>query len=528
MRERERYDRDSERSHRDRPERSRYSDRDRDHDRDRDRDRERDRRDKDRERDRNRDRDRDRDRDRERERPKERERERDRDRDHGRDHGRDRELRDRNRIRRPTGASLEAAIEAAVPVDERKRRMTMWDIKPKGYEQITAEQAKLSGLFPLPGAPRQQNYDQARMQLNQNGNDGGNPLARQLAVAANLQPSNSRQSKRVLVSNLPHMESERHFVDYINKFIGSIASASVRDGDPLAAWQFSSDKKAGLLEFKSAEDATVAVAFSGLVYLDTPVVIVRPKDYVVPEADPAAATLGDVDQLPQVVPDSPEKISIANIPLFLEEEQILELLKEFGALKNFVLLRDKQSGESKGVAFCEFVDSQMTDAVCDGLSGMELGDQPLVVRRACIGVKQLSSGNTSLSSMAALANSTASDSSSTCVLQLLNMIVPDDLNDDDEYEDIKDDVREECEKFGPIVDLKIPRQTRTNQNPSGVGKIFVRFENPESCSKALKALAGRKFADRTVVTTFFPEVNNFVIVLIWRGINFSFLGKLRS
>jgi splicing factor U2AF subunit len=40
-----------------------------------------------------------------------------------------------------------------------------------------------------------------------------------------------------------------------------------------------------------------------------------------------------------------------------------------------------------------------------------------------------------------------------------------------------------------------------------VGKIFVKYETPEGAQKAMKALAGRKFADRTVVTTFFPEEN---------------------
>ncbi len=36
-----------------------------------------------------------------------------------------------------------------VPVLERKRRLTQWDIKPPGYENVTAEQAKLSGKFAL-------------------------------------------------------------------------------------------------------------------------------------------------------------------------------------------------------------------------------------------------------------------------------------------------------------------------------------------------------------------------------------------
>ncbi|KAM9891651.1 hypothetical protein OXX79_010575, partial [Metschnikowia pulcherrima] len=31
---------------------------------------------------------------------------------------------------------------------------SQWGIKPKGFEKVTAQRAKLSGLFPLPGSPR--------------------------------------------------------------------------------------------------------------------------------------------------------------------------------------------------------------------------------------------------------------------------------------------------------------------------------------------------------------------------------------
>ena len=72
--------------------------------------------------------------------------------------------------------------------------------------------------------------------------------------------------------------------------------------------------------------------------------------------------------------------------------------------------------------------------------------------------------------------------------------------------EICEDVREECEKYGRVLELKIPRPSGTRQNP-GVGKIFVRFESVEAAASALKALAGRKFADRTVVATYFGEVS---------------------
>ena len=75
--------------------------------------------------------------------------------------------------------------------------------------------------------------------------------------------------------------------------------------------------------------------------------------------------------------------------------------------------------------------------------------------------------------------------------------------------EICDDVREECSKYGQILDLKIPRPSGGSRQSAGVGKIFVKFDSVESTTNALKALAGRKFSDRTVVTTYFSEVSVF-------------------
>ena len=68
-------------------------------------------------------------------------------------------------------------------------------------------------------------------------------------------------------------------------------------------------------------------------------------------------------------------------------------------------------------------------------------------------------------------------------------------------------MREECSKYGQIHELKIPRPTGGSRQSAGVGKIFVKFDSVESAIGALKALAGRKFSDRTVVTTYFSEVS---------------------
>ena len=80
--------------------------------------------------------------------------------------------------------------------------------------------------------------------------------------------------------------------------------------------------------------------------------------------------------------------------------------------------------------------------------------------------------------------------------------------------EILEDVQEECSKYGQVLDLKIPRPAGGSRQSAGVGKIFVKFDTVESATKALKALAGRKFSDRTVVTTYFPEVSEMSVVLI--------------
>lgn len=73
--------------------------------------------------------------------------------------------------------------------------------------------------------------------------------------------------------------------------------------------------------------------------------------------------------------------------------------------------------------------------------------------------------------------------------------------------EICDDVREECTKFGKVLELKAPRPSGGSRQSAGVGKVYVKFDSTESAHQALTALAGRKFADRTVVTTYFPEVS---------------------
>lgn len=56
------------------------------------------------------------------------------------------------------------------------------------------------------------------------------------------------------------------------------------------------------------------------------------------------------------------------------------------------------------------------------------------------------------------------------VLCLMNMVVPEELLDDDEYEEIVEDVREECGKYGQVKSIEIPRPVDGVEVP-GTGKV---------------------------------------------------------
>ncbi|CAJ0748244.1 13808_t:CDS:10, partial [Entrophospora sp. SA101] len=264
--------------------------------------------------------------------------------------------------------------------------------------------------------------------------------------------------------------------------------------NPVTAVQINHDKNYAFVEFHAPEEATAAMAFDGITFQGQSLKIRRPKDYQPPPGQnlepPPIHVPGVVSTN---VPDSPNKIFIGGLPTYLNDEQVMELLKSFGELRAFNLVKDTLSCVSKGFAFCEYVDPSVTDLACQGLNNMELSDRKLVVQRASIGsAKNL--GMAVVLSSSVLIPAGSGEMQPTTVLQLLNMVTPEELVDDEEYEDIVEDVREECSKFGCIVDMKIPRP---GQSTTGVGKIFVRFDSAEAAGIALRALAGRKFAERT-------------------------------
>lgn len=63
------------------------------------------------------------------------------------------------------------------------------------------------------------------------------------------------------------------------------------------------------------------------------------------------------------------------------------------------------------------------------------------------------------------------------VLCLLNMVTPEELMEEEEYEDILEDIKEECNKYGVVRSVEIPRPIEGVDVP-GCGKVcFSRCTN---------------------------------------------------
>jgi splicing factor U2AF subunit len=134
------------------------------------------------------------------------------------------------------------------------------------------------------------------------------------------------------------------------------------------------------------------------------------------------------------------------------------------------------------------LDPAATDIAVEGLNNMELGDSTLKVQRASIGMKQAAGVEMGVNAMAMMAGTTSADLEASRVLQLLNMVTPEELMDNEEYEgaaspttpkpsstnpkiEICEDIKEECQKFGRLIDLKVPRPSGGSRQTAGVGKV---------------------------------------------------------
>ncbi|CAN9505948.1 unnamed protein product [Ophioblennius macclurei] len=374
----------------------------------------------------------------------------------------------------------------------KKRACKYWDLAPPGFEHITPMQYKAmqaAGQIPTIAL------------LATSAATGVAAAPTQVPIVGSQM---TRQARRLYVGNIPFGVTEESMADFFNAQM-RLAGLSQAPSNPVLAVQINQDKNFAFLEFRSVDETTQAMAFDGIVFQGQSLKIRRPHDYrPLPgiSEQPAFHVPGVVST---VVPDSPHKLFIGGLPNYLNDDQVKELLTSFGPLKAFNLVKDSATSLSKGYAFCEYVDVGATDQAVAGLNGMQLGDKKLIVQRASVGAKNTNptlATETPVTLQIPGLQRLQTLGLPTEVLCLLNMVMPEELLDDEDYEEILEDIRVECCKYGGVRSIEIPRPMDGVEVP-GCGKIFVEYVSAADCQKAMQALTGRKFANRVVVTKYY-------------------------
>lgn len=300
----------------------------------------------------------------------------------------------------------------------------------------------------------------------------------------------SRQAKRLYIGNLPPNISPFDLLNFMNAQFMAAGIFAANPGPPVVDTSVAHDGAYAFIELRTPQEATMAMAFDGLVFQGQALRVRRPKDYV---AMPEDSLVPDVrveglDIVSTNVEDSPHKVFVGGLPAHLNEQDVKELLSLFGKLKAFNLVRDSHTSMSKGYAFCVYADAEKTDVACQSLNGMKIGDKTLVVQRASTNPRRLDGeGGEVVSGLNPMQKYTSSilnlstpmptifahlqasgivpsSPEPSAVVVLLNMVDITEDFEDDYYNRVVADARAEAETYGALKAVYIPRPPLKTKN----------------------------------------------------------------
>merc|ERR1719223_581886 len=302
---------------------------------------------------------------------------------------------------------------------------------------------------------------------------------------------------------------EGKITDFFNTMMLSNSLAFQQPGTIVTSAQINYEKNFAFIELRSVEETTNAMTLDGVEFMGCALKIKRPRDF---QPIQTWSMTGD-SSIPaniqmQAIANAGQnegKLIISNIPVDLNEQDVRSLVQIYGDLKNFELTRESE--KSNGTAFVQFSNPLIANEAVKNLNGSTVD--------GCTLSAQLATDLYAAATQAAMpgianinvpgVNLQATVDNPTNVLSLLNMVEPDELRDDEEYEDILVDIREECQKYGKINSIEIPRP-RDDVEVEGLGKVFIEYDLVSDCKTASENIAGRKFADKIIIVSYFdPE-----------------------
>lgn len=408
-------------------------------------------------------------------------------------------------------------LENAVGLEDITGIDSKWGVKPKGFENVTSQRAKLSGLFPLPGYPRPVDFTKLEGIVKNRTSDGNDILLDTSKIDLN----DSRVAKLIILQGIDFDTVDYLKVsEYINKQLSRLEVPGISEQN-IQSKTKTKDNKILVIEFENNTCATICLALNGTkaTIENTDIVFnfQRPKGYI------AQGFINDDNNadnalLREVVEDNAYKVTIS-VGEEYEEDDIVRTIEEVSPIVSFQLLKEKLSKQSIGIAFANFkldnynplVAVPRVQQISDALIAKD-PDMIKQIRFSCIipnetSIQECPSDLHSL--LKFVRNESISSTKKLRVIQLINAVTANDLIEDEKYAFIYEDIEQEAKTFGDIIRIRIPRPANeytpglTQFSEPGLGKIFIEFADELAAFKAIMGMAGRLYNDRTVLCSYY-------------------------
>lgn len=386
---------------------------------------------------------------------------------------------------------------------------SLWGMRAKGYEEVTAQRAKLSGLFPLPTAQSSGDSKATSAPANE-------PEGLLLIGASKIDAIDSLGSRTVIVNSNEEVDFD-DVADRIDRFVSLVDMEGLSVTSNIQKKHVVSGSL--VIEFKTSQAATIALAL-GLKASDVlpdhfTLTFSRPGEYVVQCLPPYEST----SDVLNTVTDSPRKLT-----LIVKKESsltpLVDALMKIAPLRALQYLREVGTKEPLGIAFVEFhIDSKQyprTKSAVMAISELskKVAALDLVkeVQFSCIKVSE-NSIETSIQDCpidiktlkALVRNEYVPFHPKLKVIQLINVLTVADFSQRENIKFIEDDILQEARKFGPVVASHITKPDGPTTLQSGKLKMFIEFETEKNALECLMGMAGRAYNDRTVLCAFFDH-----------------------
>jgi len=297
----------------------------------------------------------------------------------------------------------------------------------------------------------------------------------------------------------------------------------VRDAKIIADRISRRSKGVGYVEFYDEESVPKALALTGQKLLGIPVIVQlteAEKNRQARLAEQAASHATDIAY---------HRLYVGSVHFNLTEDDLRQVFEPFGPLEFVNLHKDPETGRSRGFAFIQYKNPEDAKQALEKMNGFELAGRTIKVglvtdksngmnlnlddgdvaglalnAQSRVELMQKLARDTDL--IAPTATPVQSEpprpvqprvNPTRCVL-LKNMFNPEEETESNWAEELEEDVKGECVKYGPVVHISVDKES--------AGDIYMKFDSVSSAQAAVNGLNGRWFGGNQISAVFILDM----------------------